>query len=113
MLLLGVLLLFVIVDIMMVPLYDYDQNINFNSNATIPLAPISPKRMYPYHFWVMGILFYAFIAAIALTYWKHTGKTKGAITLFLIGAIFSLFLVEDVLYFAFQGQPIPESWGIG
>ena len=102
-LLVGVLVLFVIIDIMMVP------SIFFGSNSTVNI-PIIDVNMWPYHFWIMGVLFYSMVTIVAVSYWKHTSNKKGAIVIMIIGAIFSLFLVEDFLYFALQGQAQPDIW---
>lgn len=98
-----ILLIFTIVDIMVVPV------VNWEKREEVTVGGESYGYS-PYHLWVMGALYYTMIGLVALIYWKNTGKPKGAIIIFVIGSVLMLFLVEDLLYFTLQKQPIPERW---
>jgi len=66
--------------------------------------------LHPYHFWVMTVFYLSAQACVALSYWFHKKDEVGAIVLFGCGAVFSLFAVQDVLFFALQGEPLPSEW---
>lgn len=100
-LLIGALLIITIVDTQLVPVVFFDEVEN---------VPVGNIQVHPYHFWVMATLYFTMVFFISVTYYKHTGKKTGAQVLFFIGILFSLFMVEDILFFVFQREPIPENY---
>lgn len=101
MLLVGVQILFVIVDTQMVPPVFFDE---------VESVPVGNLQVHPYHFWIMGTLYFTMVFIISVTYYKSSGHKTGARVLFAIGLLYSLLMVEDILFFVFQREPIPETY---
>lgn len=73
-------------------------------------VPGTAIELLPYHFWVMGVLWLTMNMIIALTYFFYTRDMLGGVILGSMGIIFSMLAVQDVLFFYFQGRPIPQKW---
>lgn len=93
-----------VVDIFML------RQLALNWEAERVAVPGSSITLHPYHFWVMTVFYMSVQFVIALSYWFYTKDVKGTAVLFACGSIFSLFAVQDVLFFLYQGQSLPKEW---
>ena len=73
-------------------------------------VPGSDVKVHPYHFWVNSIFYMTAQLTVAVAYYFITKDTLGMFVLISVAAIFSLFAVQDIMYFFYQGQEYPEDW---
>lgn len=73
-------------------------------------VPGTSVTLHPYHMWVMTFFWMAVQFAVAGSYWFYARDAKGSLVLFACGAIFSMFAVQDALFFQYQGRNLPDEW---
>jgi len=94
-----------VVDIMM-----FRQGGIVSHGAERTQIPATGIALLPYHFWVMGVMWLMLNFIIGATYFFYTRDLLGAGVLSLVGIIYSMLAVQDILFFYYQGQPSPEQW---
>jgi len=73
-------------------------------------VPGTSITVHPYHLWVMTFFYMSAQFVVGLAYWFTTKDVKGMVVLIGCAAIFSLFAVQDLLFFQYQGQTLPDKW---
>lgn len=66
--------------------------------------------LHPYHFYIMTVTYTFIVVTISLTYALYTKDAVGTAALAFSGFIFSVFALEDILWFKWQGRELPQSW---
>jgi len=91
----GVLVAFTVVDIIM---------------CRWLIDSLGIQNIHPYHLAVLWILYMTIVGVVAALYFAYTLEPIGFLALFVSGTFMMLGLWLDILYYGFQGKPLPEQW---